>query len=180
MMRTLRVSLILALALLIATPLLAQEEKKGRGGRGGRGGGAFGMMGGGMTVQRIKGILEKLTLSADEKKGVDEILDSKEAKDLDQATKDAALTTDQQAAMKEAITKAREDGLQGAEMMEAIQKAVKRTDKQVEAGKKAGPLAKGVLTKIRAALSDDNKAAWDKAARAGGRGTGKRGKAKTE
>ena len=170
MMRTLRISLALALALLIATPLLAQEEKAKRGTRGTRGAG--GMMGMGMTVERIKGILDKLTLSDDEKKAVKEILESKEAKELDELTKAAALTTEQQAAMKEAMTKAREDNLRGQEMMEAIQKAVKRTDKQVEAAKKAGPLAKEVLTKIRGALSEDNKAAWDKASRAG-RGMGK-------
>ena len=165
MMRTLRISLILALALLIAAPLLAQEEKA-KGGRGKRGAGAFGMMGGGMTVQRIQGILDKLTLNDDEKAATKKIMEEDGAK-LEKLQKAAAPTTEQQAAIKEAVTKAREDGVAFNEMADIIAKAAKYTDEQAKARKEAGPLAKELLGKIREKLSDDNKAAFDKAARGG-------------
>ncbi len=145
-MRTVRIALTLALALLIATPLLAQEKKKGKRGPGPGGPGGF----------DITRLLEKLNLTDDQKAEVKKIRDEFAPK-VKEARKDAELTEEQQKARKEAEAKAKEDGLRGQEARKAIQDAVKLTDKQAEANKKLRELMGEQMKKIQGVLTDAQK-----------------------
>ncbi len=168
MMRIVRVTLTLALALLIAAPLLAAEGKKGGKGRGG-----FGMFGAmGNPVPRI---LARLNLSDDEKAATDAIVKEFGPK-IEAAQKDARPTEEQQAAIKEAFSELRgKEGVTPQERMEAINKAAKWTEKQTEARKKAAGLVQEETKAVLEKLSDANKEAFKKASqlRPGGRGKGK-------
>ena len=138
MMRIVRITLTLALALLIATPLLAAEGKKGERGKrgeGARGPGMFGAMG-----NPVPRILARLNLSDDEKAATGAIV-KEFAQKIEAAQKEAAPTEDQRAAIKEAMTELRgKEGVTREQMMEAINKAAKWTEKQTAARKKAAAL----------------------------------------
>jgi len=176
-MRTLRISLILGLALLIATPLLAQEKKQ----RGQRGGAGMFAMGTAMIQRALDRIT---TLSDDEKAAAKKILDEA-APGIEKLQKAAALTADQRKEMQEAMAKIKESGKTGDELRKAFQEAmqsVKRTDEQVKAQKELTAKMKELQTKIVGALkTDEHKEAFKKAMEsrrggpgAGGPGTGKR------
>ncbi|MGQ9574579.1 MAG: hypothetical protein ACUVUC_04620 [Thermoguttaceae bacterium] len=160
-MRSLRIGLTLALALLIAVPVLAQQKRE----RGKRPEGAtrgFGMFGGVAGVERILG---RLTLSDDEKAATKAILDEYRPK-VEKLQKAAALTEEQRKQLQDAMAKVKESGKTGAELRQAMQEAmqsVKRTDDQVKAQKELGALMKELQSKILEKLSEDNKAAFKKA-----------------
>jgi Spy/CpxP family protein refolding chaperone len=114
-MRTVRVLLILAVALMFARPLFAQDqpqEHKARGDRAARGGG------GDMFVR----LLGDLNLTDEQKTKV---------KDL--AAKygqDSVLTDEQKKARDEAVAAAKKDGKTGRDLLKAGRDAVKLTDEQ--------------------------------------------------
>ena len=169
-MRTVRITLTLALAVLIATPLLAGEGKKrerGKGAPGARAPGMFGAMGN--SVPRI---LARLNLSDDEKAATEAIVKEFSPK-IAAAQKEAAPTEDQRAAIKEAMTELRgKEGVTREQMTEAINKAAKWTEKQTAARKKAAALVEEETKAVLAKLTDANKEAFKKASerRPGGPG----------
>ncbi len=117
-MRTVRVLLILAAALLIARPLFAQDqppEHKARGDRPGRGG-DFGM---GFLGERV---LKDLNLTDEQKTKL---------KDLRaKYGPDSVLTDEQKKAKTDAVEAAKKDGKKGFELLKAGRDAVKLTDEQ--------------------------------------------------
>jgi hypothetical protein len=118
--------------------------------------------------------LGRLTLSEAEKTATDKILADNKDK-VAECAKKAAPTADQQAAIKEAMTKARDDGTPMNEMMKVVTAAAKWTDDQTKARTEGAALIKEITTKITEALVGDNKDLFTKALTArGGRGGGKK------
>ena len=113
-MRTARVLLILAVALMFARPLFAQDqpqEHKARGDRQARGGGDM--------LVRLLGDLN--------------LTDEQKTKVKDLAAKygpDSVLTDEQKKARTEAVEAAKKDGKTGRDLMKAARDAVKLTDDQ--------------------------------------------------
>ena len=152
MMRTVCITLTLALAVLIAAPLLAAE-----GGKGPPRGGFFGAMG-----NPVPRILARLTLSDDEKAATKAIVDELGPK-IEAAQKEAAPTEKQRAAIKEAMTELRGKDATREQMTEAINKAAKWTDEQTKAREKAAKLVKEETEAVVAKLTPENKEAFKKA-----------------
>lgn len=86
-------------------------------------------------------------------------LKQKYASQLKDAFASAKLTKDQAAARKEAMTKAKADGLKGKQLQQAADAAAKLTDEQRKARDTIAAIRKEVQTSIRSMLTDDQKAA---------------------
>jgi Spy/CpxP family protein refolding chaperone len=138
-MRTVRVLLILAAAVLIARPLFAQDESKehkARGGRDGRGG--MGMLG--------ERLLKELNLTGEQNAKVKEIRAKYGV--------ESVLTDEQKKARKEAVEAAKTAGKNEREAMRAGFEAVKLTDEQKETLKKNG---KAMMDEFKNLLTDEQK-----------------------
>lgn len=83
------------------------------------------------AINQLKGQLEKLDLTAEQKTKVEEILKTHAPK-LEAAQKkaDEALSPEQRKARAEALSKARGEGKKGKELQESVNEAVKATDEQ--------------------------------------------------
>jgi Spy/CpxP family protein refolding chaperone len=136
-MRTVRVLLILAAALLIARPLFAQDqpkEPKARGDRAARGG-DFGL-----------GFLRDLNLTDEQKTKV---------KDLTaKYGRDSVLTDEQKKARTDALEAAKKDGKTGRDLFKAAADAVKLTDDQKA---KAKENRKSFMDELNKILTDEQK-----------------------
>jgi Spy/CpxP family protein refolding chaperone len=152
-MRAVRVALILAVALLMVCPVLAQEKKKERK----RGPGAF---------DPIQMMLQGLTLTDEQKAKVEDV--KKEfAPKLAEAAKNAdVLTPDQKKARDEATKKARDEGKSRREVAAAAADAVKLTDEQKtkrdEARKAMRAVGEQYRAKVIEILTPEQKAEVEK------------------
>jgi len=118
-MRLVRVVLILAVALLMVCPVLAQEKKKG--GRRGPQSGA----------DRVKMLLEGLTLTDEQKTKIADVNKDFDAKVAEARKKsDGILTDDQKKARADAEKAAKEAGKSEREVRAAGREALKITDEQ--------------------------------------------------
>jgi len=136
-MRTVRVLLILAAAVLIARPLFAQdqpkEHKAPRGDREARGG-------------DFLGFLRDLNLTDEQKTKAKEI--------AAKYGRDSVLTDEQKKARKEAVEAAKKDGKTGRDLMKAARDAVKLTDEQKAKAKENG---KTLMEELKKILTDEQK-----------------------
>jgi Spy/CpxP family protein refolding chaperone len=135
-MRTVRVLLILAVALLIARPLFAQDQPgpKPRGDRAGRGG---------FLGERL---MKELNLTDEQKAKIKDI----RAK----YGMDSVLTDEQKKARTDAIDAAKKDGKKDRELMRAGFEAVKLTDDQKAKVRENG---KTMMDEVKKVLTDEQK-----------------------
>jgi len=147
MMRLARISLALTLALLIATPLLAQEEKKGRGGRGA---GGFGMGAGGRGISERT--LGRLNLTDAQMEAAKKAI-AKHAEKIKELSEKSRPTQEEMTKLREEMQKIDRTGKTREQLMEAYQAARKNAlpKEKVEAAE--------ALTKERAAELKDVKEA---------------------
>jgi Spy/CpxP family protein refolding chaperone len=146
-MRVLRVVLILLVALVIASPVMAQEKKKGR-----RGGG----------FDPLARLLEGLNLTDEQKAKVEDVKKEFAPKAAEIAKKRLVIFTDEQKkARAEAEKAAKEAGKSPAEIARAAREAVTLTDEQKsklgEVGKEERELFTKRLEKIKEILTGDQK-----------------------
>lgn len=152
-MRFSRVALSLALALLIALPLVAGEGKKG-----------------GKKVEKkpptpacdmVKKMTEGLNLSDEQSKKLEAIGKEFDPKILDARKKMDVLTPEQKKAQAAAAKEAKAAGKKGKEAAEAVNAAVKMTDeqkaKQADARKEAGAIEKGLREQVMSVLTQEQK-----------------------
>ena len=151
-MRVVRVALILAVALLMVCPVLAQEKKRGK-----RGPGAF---------DPVQMMLRGLTLTDEQKAKVEDVKKEFAPKLAEAAKKADVLTPDQKKARDEARAKAKEDGKSREEIRAAGDAAVTLTDEQkakrAEARKGMGTLIEQERAKIMEFLTPEQKAEVEK------------------
>ncbi len=148
-MRAVRMVLVLAVVVLMACPLLAQDrKKKGEGKRGGPGGDPMAMM------------LRDLNLTDEQKAKVQEVRKEFGPKLAEiQKKRDGVLTDEQKKARDEAVKSARDAGKSPREVFAAGREAVKLTDEQqakmAEIQKEAGALEKERMEKIKEILTPE-------------------------
>ncbi len=172
MMKIVRLTLALALALLIATPLLAAEGKKSERGKRGEGRGP----GAGMQFD-ITRMLRGLNLTDEQEKQIKEIR-GKYQKDLDAATKAAELTPEQQKARREAFQKVKESGVSGDEARKAFaeaMKSVKLTPEQTKAQEKLRELRGAMMKEVNSVLTEEQRKQLQERFRGGKGGKSRRG-----
>ena len=114
-------SLILALVVLVASPLSAQEEK----GKKRRNANASPRQ-----LKDIENKLSSLDLKDDQKKKVDDILASYKKKFADAQAKAPKLTKEQKQTQKEVAAKAKADGKKGKELQAEVNAALNLTQEQ--------------------------------------------------
>ena len=145
-----RVLCLAALAVLVCAPAAFAQEPGGRG-PGGRGPGGPG------GFQRSPTQLPRqIELTDDQKAKLAEI-EKKHADKVKEAREKAALTEDQQKAMREAFAKAREDNTPREEMRAVIEKAVTLTDKQKKGRKELTALLAEITKEVEGVLTDKQK-----------------------
>lgn len=151
-MRLARTVLAMAVALLIAVPVLAQEKpKKGGGGRPGMRPFAYQLR-----------MLEGLNLSSEQKSKVDALVKELSPK-MQEATKarQGILSEEQNKAFFAAMRSAREAGKQGKEMMDAAMAEAKVTDEQkakfAEVEKKTMEVQKEFTDQVRELLTPEQR-----------------------
>jgi Spy/CpxP family protein refolding chaperone len=146
-MRVVRVLLVLAVALLMVSPALAQEKKKGK--RGGAGRDPLGMM------------LRGVTLDDAQKTKVDAIKKDYAPKLAEAAKKADVLTEAQKKARADALKAAQDAGKSRQEIGAAVREAVKLTDdqkkQQTEATQAMQALAKEMRGKVMEILTPEQK-----------------------
>ena len=152
-MRVVRVALILAVALLMVCPVLAQEKKKERK----RGPGGFD------PVQRI---LRDLTLTDEQKAKIEDVKKEFAPKRDEARKKMDVLSPDQKKAREEAVKKAREEGKSRGEIRAAAEAAVTLSDKQKadrdEGMKCLRTVSEQMIAKIKEILTPEQKAEVEK------------------
>jgi hypothetical protein len=150
-MRTARSVLILVMALLIASPLLAADKKRGAK-----------KAPPCPAAQRAEKMLEGVTLTADQKAKLAEVTKECGPKLAECMKKMNVLTPDQKKAQEEATKAAKAAGKSGKELFAAVAASVKLTDEQkakmAEARKEMAPIEKDLREKVLAILTDDQKA----------------------
>ncbi|MHB1038335.1 MAG: hypothetical protein ACYC35_20805 [Pirellulales bacterium] len=169
-MKTVRTVVLVVLAVLIASPLMAQQQQ---------GAGKKGQRTRRPTIAALAGI-DRLSNLTDEQKSKLAALRKEIGPKVAEATKklDGILTDEQKKARTEAQQAARAAGKRGAEARAAVEAAVKLTDEQktktAEARKALAELTKGIEEKVNAILTDAQKEELKKAREArgtrGGRG----------
>lgn len=164
-MRAARMVLILAVAVLIASPLLAKEAKK-----------KAAKPAPCPADQYLTRMLADVTLTAEQKTKIDALKKEFGPKIMEARKKvDAVLTADQKKARGEAMKKAKADGKTGKEAAAAVAAAMKLTDdqkaKQAEAQKAVSALTKELDKAARDLLTPEQKASLKKKA-----GEGKKAK----
>lgn len=164
-MRAARMVLILAVAVLIASPLLAKEAKK-----------KAAKPAPCPADQYLTRMLADVTLTAEQKTKIDALKKEFGPKIMEARKKvDAVLTADQKKARGEAMKKAKADGKTGKEAAAAVAAAMKLTDdqkaKQAEAQKAVAALTKELDKAARDLLTAEQKASLKKKA-----GEGKKAK----
>ena len=136
----------LALAVVIASPLLAAEGKKGK-----KGAKAHD------PAEQVLKSLEKAELTADQVAKIKELAAACAEKCKAVQAK-AALTDEQKKARQEAQAKAKADGKKGKEAQEAVMAAMNLTEAQKAAMKEEAELHAGLKKEAVALLTADQKA----------------------
>ena len=145
-MKTVRIVLVLAVALVIAAPVIAQERKKRKPGANKLTGTSMVMM----RMGRLHKALEELDLTAEQKEKLGKIREEAGPKlgKIFEKIKDI-LTEEQNTAAQEAAKKAQEAGKEGRAFFAAVEGAVKLTDDQK---KKMTKIDEEILPLHRAAV----------------------------
>ena len=150
-MKSARIALTLVIALLIASPLMADGPKKEKK--------ATDKC---PAASRIDPMLKGLSLTDEQKTKIGEIKKEYSPKLAEAAKKMEVLTPDQKQARENAVKAAKDAGKKGKEVGEAARAAVTLTDEQKATRKAAGKdmkaLAKEMTDKVMAVLTDDQKA----------------------
>ncbi len=173
-MRAVRVVLILAVALLMALPLMAQEKKKREGKRGGAGFDVFAFW------------TRDLNLTDEQKAKVEDLKKELGPKSAElQKKREAVFTDEQKKARDEAMKAARDAGKSPREVFTAGREAVTLTDEQSakmkEIQKEMGELEKTRMEKFTAILTPEQKEQFEKRmAEMKKRGEGKKREKKAE
>jgi len=173
-MRAVRVVLILAVALLIASSALAQEKKKREGRRGGPGG------------DPLAFLLRDLNLSDEQKAKIEDVRKEFGPKQAEaQKKRESILTDEQKKARDEAMKSARDAGKSRQEAFAAVQEAMKLTDEQkskmADARKAAEEITKEMREKVMSILTPEQKEKVEKRiAEMKKRGEGKKREKKAE
>ena len=155
-----RTLMVLALALLLASPLVAGEKKKG---------------GRGKKKPRPAPVLVSVPKSVeltDEQKALLAKINEEYAKEFAELTKKINLTIEQRKAGTEARKKAKEDGKKGKEAQEAVDAAMKLTDEQKAGQKEQQALRREAMQKFlkEANLTAEQKAKFPVRKRGGKKG----------
>jgi Spy/CpxP family protein refolding chaperone len=148
MNRVMRASLIVALVVLLATPLMAQEKKqreKGKKGAQQRG-----------PVAALRQQLAQLDLTADQKKKVADIM-SEYGPKLRDAQSKLNLTPEQLQARRTAAQEAQEKGLKGKARTDHIRGAMKLSSEQQAAQDQMEQLSAGLRKDVLAVLTPEQK-----------------------
>lgn len=158
-MRTARMVLVLVVAVLIASPLLAKEAKKKVAAKPARC----------PADQQICKLTEGMTLTAEQKAKFDALKKEFGPKIVEAKKKvEGVLTPEQKKARSEAQKKAKAEGKTGKDLQAALDAAMKLTDeqkaKQAEARKAVNQLTKDLDKAARAVLTDEQKATLKKKA----------------
>jgi len=179
MMKTVRILLTVAIAMLMTAPLSAQQKQK-KGARNRLSAPARALA----RIDKLHKSMEGMELSDDQKEAVKKIHEElgPKMKETLESLKEI-LTEEQQEAVKQAAEKAKDAGKKGWAFFKAVDAAVKPTDSQKtkleEVGKKLDTLQKAVTKKIMALLTAEQKETLKKKMAARPRqGAGKRGKKK--
>jgi len=135
-MRTVRIVLAMAIALSIATVVIAQEKPKGTGKAGRLSPTAQAML----RIERLREALEGLDLTAEQKEKLGKIREElgPKMKEVFGKLRDI-LTEEQRSAAEESAKKAKEAGKKGRELFEAVESSIKLTDEQKEKMDKLAP-----------------------------------------
>ena len=127
-MRTARIVLVMAVAMLIAAPLLAQERKQGNEGRRGRGNPTRRAL---LMMERLRTAIGELDLTAEQKEKLDKVREEMGPKMREIWGKaNEILTEEQRNAAGEVMKKNKEAGKKGREAIVAVEAAIKLTDEQ--------------------------------------------------
>ncbi|MFV1965544.1 MAG: hypothetical protein ACC628_08995 [Pirellulaceae bacterium] len=161
-MRTGRIFLALAMALLIAIPGTAQEKKKK--GRGGRISPTAQAM---VRMMRIHDILEAIDLTAEQQEQLKKMHDEAGPKMKEIFGKMRDMLTEEQRSAAEAASKeAKEEGKKGRQFVVAVERAIKLTDEQKEEmaqfAPEIGAHQKEMLKGIRSILTPEQQEMFKK------------------
>ena len=151
MMRLVRITLALALALLIASPLMAQEEKKG-GGRGRGGAGFFGAGGRGVGART----LDRLNLSTEQREKADAAI-AKHAEKIKDLTEKSRLSQEDRTKLMEAVRAIDREGKTPEEMAKLFQAEMKKvqTPEQAKASAELAAERKAELADVKKAIGEE-------------------------
>lgn len=180
MMKTVRILLTVAIAMLMTAPLSAQQKQQKKGARHRLSAPARVLA----RIDKLHKSMEEMELSDDQEEAIKKIHEElgPKMKDALESLKEI-LSEEQQEAVKQAADKAKAAGKKGWAFFKAVDGAVKPTDAQKkkleEVGKKLETLQKAVTKKIMALLTAEQKETLKKKMAARPRqGAGKRGKKK--
>ena len=127
-MRTARIVLVMAVTMLIAAPLLAQERKQGNEGRRGRGNPTRRAL---LMMERLQTAIGEMDLTAEQKEKLGKVREEMGPKMKEIWGKVKEILTDEQRnAAEEVMKKNREAGKKGREAITAVEAAIKVTDEQ--------------------------------------------------
>ena len=158
-MKTVRITLAMAIALLIAIPVMAQEKKAAKGKRAQLSQVARVML----RMGKLREALTEVDLTAEQKESLDKVREELGPKMKEAFTElKEIFTEEQRTAVEEASKQAKEAGKEGRAMMLAIESALKLTDEQKEKVDKAGkevwvPLSRKMNRKVMAILTPEQK-----------------------
>jgi Spy/CpxP family protein refolding chaperone len=156
-MKTLRTCVLLAVAMLVALPVMAADKKP-----------AAKKPAKCPAAAYVERMLQGITLTEDQKAKLGEIQKEFGPKLVDASKKrQAILTPEQRKAEAEAAKAARAEGKKGKDLMQAVQNAVKPSDEQkaklAEVQKERAALEKGLREKAIGVLTAEQKAQLKKA-----------------
>jgi len=157
-MKTVRITLALATALLIAIPVMAQEKKTAKG-KAAKISPIARVM---LRMGKLHSALEGLDLTAEQKEKLGKVREELGPKMRDAFGKlRGILTEEQRTAADESAKKAKEAGKEGKDLILAIESSVKLTDEQKEKteklAKEFSALSRGITKKIMGTLTPEQK-----------------------
>jgi Spy/CpxP family protein refolding chaperone len=155
-MRTLRITLALAVALLIALPAAAQEKKARKGGARKLSPTAQLML----RIGRLREALEQVDLTAEQQEQLEKIREELGPKMKESFGKMRdILTEEQRSTVEESMRKAREAGKEGRELVLAVESSIELTDEQKEKLAKVvvemRPLHRQMMKKVMGILTPE-------------------------
>jgi Spy/CpxP family protein refolding chaperone len=155
-MRTVRTLLVVAVALLLATAVVAQEKPKKRGRRGKLSPTTQAVI----RLDKLRTAMEELDLTEEQKQELKKLREKHgpKFKEIFDKMQDV-LTEEQKAAGHEAMKEAKESGKEGREFFQAIEASLKLTDEQKEKMEKLAPeiraLQRETMKEIRGILTPE-------------------------
>lgn len=142
---------VFALAIVLAAPLMGADEKKPKGEKKEK------PSPGAQLVKQAMGRLKNIDLNAEQKEKIEKIA-AEWAPKIMEARKASGMSPEQAKARREAMAKAKADGLGRKEAAEAVNAAVKLTDEQKEQLGKVRELSQGFQKAVAGVLSEEQRA----------------------